>query len=259
MPLVGKGKKVPSEARRNAIEQNRQKALEKSKKNKDETALVQKMQNLTIQIDELTSTVSSIQAEQDIANSNLEKTKNQVTVEKEKSQYWHNQLCLEWQRRKRGQGKLSSLEEQINFLQRVELPSAKGEAKKAIQLLEGENAQIKHQLSALLLHISAREAVIKQRNTKSQHHSLQLQHEVDILKKKCKRFDIVKQNIIKRARSHAIKNSSIHHLKINGHYTQSAKALMRILVKAGCSREYVGHVIGAVLKSAGKVVKELPS
>ncbi|KAF8238678.1 hypothetical protein L208DRAFT_1190978, partial [Tricholoma matsutake] len=48
---------------------------------------------------------------------------------------------------------------------------------------------------------------------------------------------------------------STHSLLHNGVYTQETQKLIHLLVKAGCSKEYVSTVIIAILKSAGIMTK----
>lgn len=47
------------------------------------------------------------------------------------------------------------------------------------------------------------------------------------------------------------KEHTTHNLLSKGVYTEATRNLICLLVKAGCSRGYVGEVIQAVLKSAG--------
>ena len=44
---------------------------------------------------------------------------------------------------------------------------------------------------------------------------------------------------------------SVHHLMQKGVFTKETRNVVCLLVKAGCSRNLVGEVISAVLKSAG--------
>jgi hypothetical protein len=44
---------------------------------------------------------------------------------------------------------------------------------------------------------------------------------------------------------------SVHHLMHKGVFTEETRNVVHLLVKAGCSRNYISEVISAVLKSAG--------
>ena len=56
---------------------------------------------------------------------------------------------------------------------------------------------------------------------------------------------------MERARAKAIREKTIHSLKEKGVFTEDTRTLIHLLVKAGCSRKHIGHVIHAVLQSAG--------
>ncbi|KAF8233228.1 hypothetical protein L208DRAFT_1267978, partial [Tricholoma matsutake] len=59
-----------------------------------------------------------------------------------------------------------------------------------------------------------------------------------------------------KAHQQAIHEKSTHSLLHKGIYTQETQNLIHLLVKAGCSKEYVSTVIMAILKSAGITTKE---
>jgi Fic family protein len=44
---------------------------------------------------------------------------------------------------------------------------------------------------------------------------------------------------------------SVHHLMHKGVFTEETRNVVRLLVKAGCSRNYISKVISTVLESAG--------
>ena len=48
-----------------------------------------------------------------------------------------------------------------------------------------------------------------------------------------------------------MKQQSVHHLMRNGIFTEDTREVVRLLVKAGCSQNYIDQVISTVLKSAG--------
>ncbi|KAF8226695.1 hypothetical protein L208DRAFT_1300464, partial [Tricholoma matsutake] len=58
-----------------------------------------------------------------------------------------------------------------------------------------------------------------------------------------------------KACQQAIHEKSTHSLLHKGIYTQETQNLIHLLVKAGCSKEYVSTVITAILKSAGITTK----
>ena len=71
------------------------------------------------------------------------------------------------------------------------------------------------------------------------------------LKKSCRRAAAQKERAVKKAQEDTLRKRSVHHLMHKGVYTEETRNLIRVLVKAGCSRDSVTHVISAVLKAAG--------
>ena len=74
---------------------------------------------------------------------------------------------------------------------------------------------------------------------------------VQRLNKKCNLAAVHREQAVARTKEQVLKQKSIHKLLKKGVYTEDTRNLIRFLVNAGCSKEYVGQVIAAVLKSAG--------
>lgn len=77
-----------------------------------------------------------------------------------------------------------------------------------------------------------------QRDSKHQIRALQRQHAY---------LPQAKMTVAKKAQ----KENNVHQFRHKGVYTPEARALARILTKAGCSAEYVGNVIQSVCGSVG--------
>ncbi|KAF8810467.1 hypothetical protein BYT27DRAFT_7221984 [Phlegmacium glaucopus] len=75
--------------------------------------------------------------------------------------------------------------------------------------------------------------------------------EITWLKKARHRADAWQNHAVWAAREKLIKETNFHKLMHKGVYTEDTRNLVRLLVKAGCSQQYVNKVIVAVLKSAG--------
>jgi hypothetical protein len=75
------------------------------------------------------------------------------------------------------------------------------------------------------------------------------------LQKRCDCATAVKQRAIQRAKSQTWSESRSHKLIHKGVYTEDTRNLIRLLVKAGCSREHVSKVIHAIFKVAGISIK----
>jgi len=150
------------------------------------------------------------------------------------------------------------LEKNIKLLQSVELPNAKGDAARAIQLLEqtrSTNMHLKHDLSQLLekCTLEASKTKAKQADVKAKLLASKLN--CRNLQKRCNRIPEIKAKAAKKARIHANKENRTHKLHHKGVYSPQARDLARTLVAAGCSQQYVGNVIHAVCKNAGVAVQ----
>jgi len=151
------------------------------------------------------------------------------------------------------------LEGQIKLLQAVELPAARVDAAKAIiQLLQSamsDNEHLEHKLSRLLERctLEASQSKAKQRDIDSKLAALKKHNR--ILQKRCDWAPGIKAKAVKCAKNSANKENRTYKLLHKGAYSPQARELARMLVSAGCSREYVSNVIHAVCKSAGVAVQ----
>ena len=71
------------------------------------------------------------------------------------------------------------------------------------------------------------------------------------LKGYCELAAAQKDCAMTKFRETLLKDKSAHNLLHKGVYTEETRNLIWLLVKAGCSKDYTGQVIFAVLKSAG--------
>ena len=78
-----------------------------------------------------------------------------------------------------------------------------------------------------------------------------MQKEVVQLRKQTKRSTGVRERAVAATKAKIEKEKSIFHLMKKGVFTNETRNLVQILVRAGCSRNYINEVIVAVLKSAG--------
>ena len=78
-----------------------------------------------------------------------------------------------------------------------------------------------------------------------------LQKEASRLRKSVARASGVKDRAVTAAKVKAKRETSTHHLMNKGVFTEETQNVVRLLVKAGCSRRYVNEVISSVLQSAG--------
>jgi hypothetical protein len=152
----------------------------------------------------------------------------------------------------------TKLETQIALLQSVELPAAKGDAVKAIQLFDKsqlENAGLKCKLSHMMekCAVEAGQAIVTHSELKA---ALAESKRKNIaLKKCCDRGIDATAKAVKRAKQNSDKENRTFRLLSKGTYKPQARELARMLVAAGCSKEYVGSVIQMICKKAGVTVQ----
>ncbi|KAF9474254.1 hypothetical protein BDN70DRAFT_908580 [Pholiota conissans] len=75
--------------------------------------------------------------------------------------------------------------------------------------------------------------------------------EVHALRKSVGHSKQVKERAIEAVQAKILQKKSVHHLVQKGVFTEETRNIVRLLVKVGCSRNYVNEVISAILKSAG--------
>jgi len=71
------------------------------------------------------------------------------------------------------------------------------------------------------------------------------------LQKSVARASGVKDRAVAAAKAKVKEEMSTHHLMNKGIYTEETQNVVRLLVKAGCSRKFVGEVLSVTLQSAG--------
>ena len=161
-----------------------------------------------------------------------------------------------WQR---GQARKGVLEEQIQLLKSadikmgVDLQRAKGNASKAVDALlktERENSALRSELSRTMERCITEAALAQQKLTQACNKMKEHKKLSEKLKKHCDRAATVRANALKRATDRVKKESAVHKLLHKGVFTEKTRNLIRLLVRAGCSRAYVGEVIHAVFETA---------
>jgi hypothetical protein len=183
-----------------------------------------------------------------------------LELEQAHSKDLYQKLRVEHRARQRGHVRKGELEDQIKFLRSVELKHAddlkhvKGKASKVVNTLlraEKENSSLQKELAKCLERCKAEVERSKQMSHSAGKKLRETRMLAARLQKRCERATTGRERAIERARARAITQKSIHSLKEKGVFTEDTRALIRLLVKAGCSRKHIGTVIHAVLKSAG--------
>jgi FtsZ-interacting cell division protein ZipA len=116
---------------------------------------------------------------------------------------------------------------------------------------EKENTNLRSELSQCLAQCKPESQESQEKHSQVKQSLKASQSLVHKLQKKSDHAAKKQQHAVTRAREQAYKEKSVHQLLHKGVYTEETRNLICLLVKAGCSRAYVGKVISAVLKSAG--------
>ncbi|KAF8801159.1 hypothetical protein BYT27DRAFT_7216270 [Phlegmacium glaucopus] len=178
---------------------------------------------------------------------------SQLKSQKEKYKAVYHELRIERQARKCGVDRRTLLEQQIDLLKSAEI-SGLQEAKNsslAIKALQGENQSLQSELSQCLSLWEGRLHATQEKFHQAREMLKQSVREITWLKKARHRADAWQNHAVWAAREKLIKETNFHKLMHKGVYTEDTRNLVRLLVKAGCSQQYVNKVIVAVLKSAG--------
>jgi hypothetical protein len=183
----------------------------------------------------------------DNTQAELEATDTALKASESKSGDLCHALKIQKQKVRRTQASKAKLQSIIDLLQSVQLPNAREEAAKAIQLLDNttkENASLRDELCHLLESSAAEVSGFKGKLAESR-------KKVHILQKRNNRASGTLVREVEKAKNRVLKEKHNFSLLQKGVYTPEARALARMLVQAGCSQEYVGEVIQKVCKSAG--------
>jgi hypothetical protein len=207
---------------------------------------------------DLSEKVKAMETALNAANQALAQREAELQAAEEKNHSLYKTIRVERRKGQRASVRKQILEGQIKFLQSVELPTAKGDAVRAIQLLgktRADNDHLKNELSRLLERCTLEASQSKAKRMELETKVAASKSQNKNLQKRCNRVPEIKAKAVKRAKDSANKENKTYKLLHKGAYSPQARELARMLVLAGCSRGYVSNVIHAVCKSAGVAVK----
>lgn len=203
-------------------------------------------------------------AECEKLRSNLENSQQklqQLTTELDSLQKKYNEryqeLRLERQTAKRRQTRIEQLEERMKILKEAEVQANKKfskyaqDAKASLDYLKATNSGLEDELAISLERWDTELSVTTLKLGESKARQKELQKEVTQLRKQTRRGADIRERAVAAAKAKIEKEKSIFHLMKKGVFTNETRNLVQILVRAGCSRNYINEVIVAVLKSAG--------
>jgi hypothetical protein len=191
----------------------------------------------------------------------------ELNVAKQQLKQLYQKLRAERHRRQRGESCKSILDQQIALLKSIdlkedqdikELSANVSTAVNALVNVKKDNSNLCSELSQALEQCTMRAKLHKGKLTQVFNNLKSSRQQVSMLKKHCNHAVSVKQRAINSVKEKVKREMGVHSLLHKGVYTSHTRNLVQLLVKAGCSREYVSEVIHAVFKTAGiSVVGEI--
>ncbi|KAF8813366.1 hypothetical protein BYT27DRAFT_7250897, partial [Phlegmacium glaucopus] len=212
---------------------------------------------LELEVIQKSSECKQLQVELDKSNKKCSQLAADLSMWESKHKDTYYKLCMQRQTTKCGQDKVAQLTEQIAILKNAEtndsahLLKDSKDAEKAIALLMGANEDLQGELSDSMTQWSSQLHKTWSKLEKSQSNCKALQKKITALRKHSASIKSGKEHAIASVRAKLLKEKSVHHLMDKGVFTEETRNVVRLLVKAGCSRKYINQVIFAVLHSAG--------
>ena len=198
-----------------------------------------------------------LQNELEKSNQSLKKYQDDSALWKTKHKETYHELCMQRQTTKRGKEKLTRLEEQLEVLNTANKEASKqflrgsSESHQALLSLKNENTSLRNELSKSVAKWSSQLESAYEKLARSSLDLKTLHGKSSKLRKAVIRSKGQKEHAIAAMKEKILKQRSVHHLMHKGVFTEETRNVVRLLVKAGCSRNYISEVISAVLKSAG--------
>ena len=222
------------------------------------------LQSANARIAELENELAQKSAELAKLQTQLDKSTEQcsqlasgVALWKSKHEATYHELRMQRQTSNRGQVKIAHLNKQLEILKKAEATASASllkdsqNAQFAIASLRKANTSLQNELSTSVTRWAFQLEKTRVKLGNSQSRRSKLQKEVTALRKFKSQSQIVKEQAIARVKGKLLQERSAHHLMNKGIFTEETRNLVRLLVKAGCSRNYINEVISAVLQSAG--------
>jgi hypothetical protein len=174
-----------------------------------------------------------------------------------KQEVTYHSLRMERQRAKRGSAKIDRLEQQKEILVNAEknvsacLSERSKNSEQALLLLKKANNGLQMELSDSMARWTSQLDKTRSKLEMANSKLAALQKEASRLRKSVARASGVKDRAVAAAKAKVKKETTTHHMMNKGVFTEETRNVVRLLVKAGCSRKYVNEVISSVLQSAG--------
>lgn len=160
----------------------------------------------------------------------------------------YHDLRMHRQAAKRGLTKAENLEEQLDIL-KLDHENNTSDSEKAIATLLKMNENLQSELSTCMSNMASQVDDWKSELSSAGSKLGDTKKELRKIRKSYTKAIHGKNKAVASVQKH--KEKSVFHLKKKGVFTEETRNLVRLLVKAGCSYQYINDVIHAVLKTAG--------
>jgi hypothetical protein len=223
-----------------------------------------RLQTANSQILELEQLLEKKDTELRMLQHELEKFKQNLKKSQDDSALWrtkhkdtYHELRMQRQTTKRGKEKLTLLEEQLEVLNTAKKEASKqflrgfSESHQALLSLKNENTCLRNELSVSVAKWTSQLESAHSKLARSSSDLKILRGKSSKLRKAVIHSKEQKERAIAAMKEKILNQRSVHKLMHKGVFTEETRNVVRLLVKAGCSRNYISEVISAVLKSAG--------
>ena len=216
-----------------------------------------RIEELEQQLAQKDSELCRLQSELERSNQKLQKNQEDSALWKAKQGKTYHELRMQRQTTKRGQRKMAQLQEQLDIIKTAEKEASKQflrgsrESYQAIISLQQENKTLHKKLSASMAKWSSQLEKTHAKLAMSNSDLKTLCEKASKLHKAVVCSKEQKERAIVSVKKKISDQRSVHRLMHKGVFTEETRNVVRLLVKAGCSRNYIGQVISTVLKSAG--------
>ncbi len=216
-----------------------------------------RIETLELLLAQRNSECTTLQSELEKAHNKLAKLQADSDFWKSKHEDTYRELRLQHQTTKRKQEKANKLELQIEILKKAEteassqfLRGAK-QSETALAVLREKNEGLHSELSKCMAKWTTQLEKAHSKLDASVSDLRTLRKEAWQLRKTVVHSKETKKRAIAAVKEQISQRQSVHHLMAKGVFTEETHNVIRLLVKAGCSRNYINEVIFTILQSAG--------
>ena len=216
-----------------------------------------RIEELELELTQKNSECITLHSDLEKSNQKCVQLMEEISYLKSKQKDTYHELRMQRQATKRGHDKVDRLEQQVCILKKAEIEasachlSGSKQSDQALSMLKKDNEGLHSELSCSMARWASQLDKTRSKLEASNASLAALRKQVSSLRKVVNRAAGVKERAIAAVKSKMTKKHAVHHLMNKGVFTEDTRNIVRLLVKAGCSRNYINEVISAVLHSAG--------